>query len=183
MGLWKRPQWLNLDACNFFSVQCALLNMFLVDLQRSAMLSLNMSTCSIWVAGRAKVHKRIRSVASERVCKLSASYHKASNSAISYVTGPLNEGSRKEFWFVSRTSFLLSWYATSYKFTLNINKTSVNNKTNNLTIAVKMLYIERENRIYNFVLFAACISQLELKLIPQFHSNLSAFCPHWTLFP
>ena len=88
LGFWKRSQWLNYDACNFFSVQCALLNMFLVDLLRSAMLSLNMSTCSIWVAGRAKKHKRIRSVASERVCKLSALYHEASNSAISYVTGP-----------------------------------------------------------------------------------------------
>ena len=88
LGFWKRSQWLNYDACNFFSVQCALLNMFLVDLLRSAMLSLNMSTCSIWVAGRAKKHKRIRSVASERVYKLSAWYHEASNSAISYVTGP-----------------------------------------------------------------------------------------------
>ena len=92
LGFWKRSQWLNYDACNFFSVQCALLNMFLVDLLRSAMLSLNMSTCSIWVAGRAKVHKRIRSVASERVCKLSALYHEASNSAISYVTGPFTKG-------------------------------------------------------------------------------------------
>ena len=90
LGFWKRSQWLNYDACNFFSVQCALLNMFLVDLLRSAMLSLNMSTCSIWVAGRAKQHKRIRSVASERVCKLWALYHEASNSAIFYVTSPFN---------------------------------------------------------------------------------------------
>ena len=34
------------------------------------------------------MHRRIRSVASERACKLSALYHEASNSAISYVTGP-----------------------------------------------------------------------------------------------
>ena len=69
--------WLNNDASNFFSVPCALLNMFSVDLLRSAMLSLIMFTCSIWVAGRAQMHKRFRSVTSEWGCKLTALNHQA----------------------------------------------------------------------------------------------------------
>ena len=53
LRFWKGSYWLNHDAYNFFSVPCALLNMFLVDLMRSALLSLTLSTYSIWLAERA----------------------------------------------------------------------------------------------------------------------------------
>ena len=53
LRFWKGSYWLNHDAYNFFSVPCALLNMFLVDLMRSALLSLSLSTYSIWLAKRA----------------------------------------------------------------------------------------------------------------------------------
>ena len=53
LRFWKGSYWLNHDAYNFFSVPCALLNMFLVDLMRSALLSLSLSTYSIWLAERA----------------------------------------------------------------------------------------------------------------------------------
>ena len=53
LRFWKGSYWLNHDAYNFFSVPCALLNRFLVDLMRSALLSLSLSTYSIWLAKRA----------------------------------------------------------------------------------------------------------------------------------